>query len=64
MNRIVLFCLLAVFLLSGCEKPKEKQEKPFYPAEGAVNARYSIGDTVTVVRPRPGLGDLHQINMT
>ena len=49
MNRIVLFCLLAVFLLSGCEKPKEKQEKPFYPAEGAVNARYSIGDTVTVV---------------
>ena len=41
--------MLAVFLLLGCEKAKEGREKPFYPAEGAVNARYSIGDSVTVV---------------
>ena len=49
MNRIILLCLIAGLLIAGCEKPKDKPEKPFYPAEGAVNARYSIGDTLTVV---------------
>lgn len=49
MYRIILTCLFMVMLVASCKKPDEHHEKPFYPAEGAVNARFSIGDTVTVV---------------
>ena len=49
MKKSVLLCLLAGLLIVGCKKPEKKPEKPFYPAEGAVNARYSVGDSVTVV---------------
>lgn len=45
-----IFLLLSIVLLSsGCKKQNEIYEKPFYPAVGAINARFSVGDTVTVV---------------
>ena len=49
MKKIVYIFSLSLLLLSGCEKQKVEQEKPFYPAVGAINARFSIGDTTTVV---------------
>lgn len=46
-NIVILF--FAIALLPCCKKTEEKVEKPFYPAVGAINARYSVGDTTTVV---------------
>jgi hypothetical protein len=41
---------LIVLLISSCKKNEDVVvDKPFYPAVGAINARYSIGDTTTVV---------------
>ena len=49
MYRLLFPILAAVLLAWGCTKPEVEPEKPFYPAEGAVNARYTIADGVTVV---------------
>ncbi len=49
MRYIALLLPLALFLVTGCQKKETVHEKPFYPAVGAINARYSIGDTTTVV---------------
>ena len=36
-------------LLTACVKEIEEVEKPLYPTVGAINARYSVSDSVTVV---------------
>lgn len=48
MKRVSVIAIVFVALLSGCERTVEV-EKPLYPTEGAINARYSIDDDVTVV---------------
>ena len=46
-NTIIAFAFVA--LLAGCRGEQEEMERPLYPTEGAINARYTIGDGVTVV---------------
>lgn len=41
--------VLIPLLLIACEKEVVEVEKPLYPTEGAINARFSVGDTTTVV---------------
>jgi len=41
--------VLAVLLFCGCEKEVPEVEKPLYPTVGAINARFTVGDSVTVV---------------
>lgn len=36
-------------LLTGCVDDPSEREKPLYPTEGAINARFSVDDNVTVV---------------
>ena len=45
----MLYVAMAVLLLSGCRKDPREQERPLYPTVGAINARYSVGDSTTVV---------------
>ena len=48
-NSIRVILIALAVLAMGCEGDKPEVERPLYPAEGAVNARYSIDDDVTVV---------------
>ena len=48
-NIVRFFALVLVALTMGCEGERQEVEKPLYPTEGAINARYSIDDDVTVV---------------
>lgn len=41
--------LLATLVLCACKPEEPVVEKPLYPTVGAINARYSVADTVTVV---------------
>lgn len=49
MKKNVILLLLVALLMPACKKPETIVEKPFYPAVGAVNARFTVGDTTTVV---------------
>ena len=46
---IGIIVLVMALLVAGCEGEKHDVERPLYPTEGAINARYSIDDDVTVV---------------
>ena len=48
MKKRLLWALLPL-LLAACHKEPGEGEKPLYPTVGAINARYSVGDAVTVV---------------
>lgn len=41
--------MVVATLLASCNDEPAVVERPLYPTEGAINARYSIGDEVTVV---------------
>lgn len=41
--------MFAAVLFCACEKKAVEVEKPLYPTPGGINARYSVGDSVTVV---------------
>lgn len=45
----VFVLLIVLVVMMGCKREEVVVEKPFYPAVGAINARFSVGDTVTVV---------------
>lgn len=45
---VFIWAVLAV-LATGCTGEESEVERPLYPTEGAINARYSIGENVTVV---------------
>jgi hypothetical protein len=49
MKKYFIIAFLSLALFAACKKTPEVHEKPFYPAVGAINARYSIGDNTTVV---------------
>ena len=49
MKKYFIIAFLSVAIFAACKKTPEVHEKPFYPAVGAINARYSIGDNTTVV---------------
>lgn len=49
MKKIIAVVMVSLFLLTACKDDPAVVERPLYPAEGAINARYSVGDTVTVV---------------
>lgn len=49
MKKTAFYIFLAAALLCSCEDNTTEVERPLYPTEGAVNARYTIGDDVTVV---------------
>lgn len=48
MKKITFWALLPL-LLTACVKENPEVEKPLYPTVGAINARYSVSDSVTVV---------------
>ena len=47
--RCILPVVALVALLAGCEKEEETPLAPLPPIEGAIHARYSVGDSTTVV---------------
>ena len=47
-NTVIVIAMLAV-MAGGCTGEETEVERPLYPTEGAINARYSIDDDVTVV---------------
>lgn len=49
MMKKITFWALMPLLLTACVKEIEEVEKPLYPTVGAINARYSVSDSVTVV---------------
>lgn len=49
MKNIGIIAIVLALLAMGCESDGPEVERPLYPAEGAINARYTIGDKVTVV---------------
>lgn len=49
MKNIGIIAIVLALLAMGCEREKPVVERPLYPTEGAINARYTIGDDVTVV---------------
>jgi hypothetical protein len=52
MKHILLYVflpILSVLMLCGCEPEVPEVEQPLYPTVGAINARFSVGDSVTVV---------------
>ncbi len=52
MKRCLFYTFLllsAAVLLAACEPEEVVVEKPLYPTAGAINARYTVGDSVTVV---------------
>lgn len=49
MKKINLIAFAIVALLAGCQGETENVDRPLYPTEGAINARYTIADGVTVV---------------
>lgn len=48
-HNIGIIVLVMALLAAGCEGEKHEVERPLYPTEGAINARYSIDSDVTVV---------------
>ena len=67
-----IILLIALGVVVSCNRNEEPVERPLYPTEGAINARFSVNDSVTVVLPKAIssikhqliLGVLHQISMT
>lgn len=49
MRYIIIIAAVLAMLAVGCEGEKSEVERPLYPTDGAINARYTIGDNVTVV---------------
>lgn len=49
MKNIGIFAIVLAVLAVGCTGEDPVVERPLYPTEGAINARYTIGDGVTVV---------------
>jgi len=49
MKHFVAIFICSLLFFVGCKEKETVVEKPFYPAVGAINARYSIADDVTVV---------------
>lgn len=49
MRTTLIFATALAVLMVGCEGENQETERPLYPTEGAINARYTIGDDVTVV---------------
>lgn len=47
--RKIIILISSLILLSGCKPEMVEVERPLYPTEGAINARYSVGDSTTVV---------------
>lgn len=47
--RKMIFWAFVPLLLTACVKEPQEVEKPLYPTVGAINARYSVNDSVTVV---------------
>lgn len=45
----LLLAVGLVLALAACKNEESEPERPFYPTEGAINARYTVGDNVTVV---------------
>lgn len=45
----LLYVLGALLALASCEKDEPEAERPLYPTEGAINARFSVSDKTTVV---------------
>lgn len=48
MKKMIIWAFLPL-LLTACVKDPQEVEKPLYPTVGAINARYSVSDSVTVV---------------
>ena len=48
-QNIGIMVMVLALLACGCEGDGPEVERPLYPTVGAINARYSIGDKVTVV---------------
>lgn len=48
LRNYILLALLP-WALAACESEPEEVERPLYPTEGAINARFSVADDVTVV---------------
>lgn len=48
MKRII-FVALTLVLMVGCKPETIEIERPLYPTEGAINARFSVSDSITVV---------------
>lgn len=48
-QNIGIMVMVLALLACGCEGDGPEVERPLYPAEGAINARYSVDDGVTVV---------------
>ncbi|MBQ6069600.1 MAG: hypothetical protein IJK84_08865 [Bacteroidales bacterium] len=49
MRKIGLIMLSLSIMVMGCRGEEPEVERPLYPTEGAINARYTIADQVTVV---------------
>lgn len=49
MKNIRIIAIVLAMLAAGCEGEKTEVERPLYPTEGAINARYTVDDNVTVV---------------
>lgn len=45
----LLFVLGVMLVVASCGKEKPEAERPLYPTEGAINARFSVSDKTTVV---------------
>ena len=44
-----IILLIALGVVVSCNRNEEPVERPLYPTEGAINARFSVNDSVTVV---------------
>jgi len=49
MKRAVLLLFLSLAAFYACERNEIEVERPLYPTPGAINARFTVGDGVTVV---------------
>ncbi len=49
MKKVNVIAIVLAVLAVGCENEKPMTERPLYPTEGAINARYTVDDGVTVV---------------